>query len=138
MGERKLARVWWVYLLLGVLLTSAYFFVPASTPRDLLYDVVVNVVGLTTIAMILVGIRVYRPARSLPWQLFVVGLLLLVAGDVYVTVNELLGRKLSFPTPADAAYLASYPFLIAGMLVRADKKPGPHEEGGMRGRALAV
>ena len=117
MGERKPARAWWVYPLLGVLLTSAYFFVPSSIPRDLLYNVVANLVGLTTIAMVLVGIRVYRPARSLPWRLFVVGLLLLVAGDAYSTVNELLGRELTFPTSSDVLYLALYPFMMAGLLM---------------------
>ena len=132
MGGRKAPKAWRLYLLLGMLSASAYFLVPSSTTRELLYNVVVNVVGLTTITIALISIRMYRPVRSLPWHLFVVGLLLLVAGDAFVTASEFLGRKLSFPSPADAAYLFSYPFMIAGMLVRADKKPGPHEEGDMK------
>ena len=117
MGGRKAPKAWRLYLLLGMLSASAYFLVPSSTTRELLYNVVVNVVGLTTITIALISIRMYRPVRSLPWHLFVVGLLLLVAGDAFVTASEFLARKLSFPSPADAAYLFSYPFMIAGMLV---------------------
>ncbi len=124
MGRMRTPKAWRLYLLLGVLLASAYFLFPSSMTRELIYKVVVNVVGLTTITVALVSIRIYRPVRSLPWYLFVVGLLLLVAGDAFVTISEFLGKELSFPSPADAAYLVSYPFMIAGMPVRADKKTG--------------
>lgn len=117
MSESKAQRYWVLYLLLGVLSASGYFFIPSSTTRELLYSVALNVVGLTTVVMLLVGIRVYRPVRPLPWRLFVAGLLLFVAGDAFLTANELLGRKLTFPTPSDAAYLAFYPFMMAGMLM---------------------
>ena len=117
MSENGALRAWRLYALLGVLLACGYFFLPASATRELLYNVVVNVVGLATVVAALIGIRVNRPLRSLPWRLFIVGLLLLVAGDVFLTVSEFLGIELSFPTPADAAYLAFYPFIFAGILM---------------------
>ena len=116
-SENGASKVWRLYALLGVLLACGYFLLPASTTRELLYNVVLNVIGLATVAATLIGMRMYHPLRLLPWRLFVVGLLLLVAGDVFLTVSEFLGTKLSFPTPADAAYLAFYPFMIAGMLM---------------------
>ena len=110
-------RLWRLYLLLGVLLTSGYFLIPFSATRELIYDVVVSVTGLATIAVVLLSVHIYRPARPLPWHLFVVGLLLLVSGNVFLTVSEFLGKKLTFPAPSDAAYLAFFPFIIAGMLM---------------------
>ncbi len=117
MSEKRAPRAWRLYLLLGVFLASGYFFIPSSTMRESIYDVVVSVMGLTTIAIILLSIRMYRPVRPLPWYLFVVGLLLLVSGNVFLTVSEFLGEKLVFPAPSDVAYLTFYPFVIAGMLM---------------------
>ena len=132
MTEGKAPRVWRLYLLLGVLSTSGYFFIPSATTRELAYNVVGNIVGISTVAAVLFGARMYRPVRPLPWHLFVVGLLLLVAGDVFLTISGFLGSRVSFPSLADALFLAFYPFMIAGMSVRADKKPEPHEGGVVR------
>ena len=67
--------------MLGVLSTSGYFFIPSPDARNLVYDVVNNVVGVSAVVAILVGVRMYRPTRALPWYLFAAGLLLFVAGD---------------------------------------------------------
>ncbi len=117
MSEGKAQKAWRLYLLLGVLSTSGYFFISSATTRDLVYNVVGNIVGVSTVAAVLIGMRLYRPGRPLPWQLFAVGLLLLVAGDVFLTVSDFLGREFPFPTPADTLYLAFYPFMITGMLM---------------------
>ena len=110
-------KAWLLYLMLGVLLASGYFLFPPTTARDHIYNVVLNTVGLATVAVVLISVRLYRPVRSLPWRLFTVGLLLLIAGDAFLTINELLGRELSFPTYSDVPYLAFYLFMIVGLLM---------------------
>ena len=120
MTEGKAPKAWRLYLLLGVLSTSGYFFILSATTRELVYNVVGNIVGLSTIAAVLFGMRMYRPVRPLPWHLFVVGLLLLIAGDAFLTISGFLGSPVSFPSLADVLYLAFYPFMIVGMPVRAD------------------
>lgn len=117
MTEGKAPKAWRLYLLLGVLSTSGYFFILSATTRELVYNVVGNIVGLSTVAAVLFGMRMYRPVRPLPWHLFVVGLLLLIAGDAFLTISGFLGSSVSFPSLADVLYLAFYPFMIVGMLM---------------------
>lgn len=118
MSEGKARSAWRIYLLLGVLTASGYFFIPSPDTRNLVYDVVNNVVGVSTVAAVLIGVRVFRPARALPWYLFATGLLLFVAGDLIVTTYEVFMRvRVPSPTLADAFYLIFYPVMIVGLLM---------------------
>ena len=53
MSEGKAQKAWRLYLLLGVLSTSGYFFIPSATTRDLVYNVVGNIVGVSPVAAVL-------------------------------------------------------------------------------------
>lgn len=118
MSEKKAPRAWLLYLLLGVLLASGYFFIPSLDTRNLIYDVVNNVVGFSAVVAVLIGVRVYRPVRAVPWYLFAVGLLLFVAGDLTVTVYEVVLRsEVPSPSLTDVFYLAFYPIMIVGLLM---------------------
>ena len=64
---------------MGALLCGLYVFVPpfaGSGP-------VVNLLGLSPVIAIIVGVRRYRPASPGPWCCFAVGLVLFWLGDVY-------------------------------------------------------
>ena len=106
--------LWQAYLAVGALLCGLYAFVPpfaGSGP-------VINVLGLSPVIAILVGLRLYRPASPGPWRFFAVGFALFFVGDIYTyTYPHLLGREVPFPSPGDAAYIAVYPALMAGLLV---------------------
>lgn len=94
----------------------AYLFAPSISTRDLAYDVMGIVLGLSVIATVLIGVRVYRPARSLPWYLFTIGLVLLVAGEISSAFYEdYLKEQVRFPSPIDALYLSFYPFMAVGL-----------------------
>jgi PAS domain S-box-containing protein len=77
-----------------------------------------NVLGASSAVAILVGVRVNKPRRKLPWYLFSAGLILFVGGDV-VTYNyqRFFHAELPFPSIGDVLYLAVYPLLVIGLLI---------------------
>ncbi len=124
-GSRRAPRAWRLYLLLGVLSASGYFFIPSPDTRNLVYDVVNNVVGISTVAIVLIGVRMYRPARALPWHLFALGLALFAIGDLTVTAYEVVMRaRVPSPAPTDVFYLVFYPVMIVGLLMLQSPRLG--------------
>jgi signal transduction histidine kinase len=112
-------RAWLAYLAAGAVVALAYYLVPATglVPRWAAKIGLYNGLGLSAVAAILVGVRRYRPERPLTWYLFAVGLLSYVTADViFYTYQDILHMEV-FPSVADVFYLASYPFLMAGLLL---------------------
>jgi signal transduction histidine kinase len=112
-------RAWLAYLAAGAVVALAYYLVPATglVPRWAAKIGLYNGLGLSAVAAILVGVRRYRPERPLTWYLFAVGLLSYVTADViFYTYQDILHMEV-FPSVADLFYLASYPFLMAGLLL---------------------
>ena len=107
-------RLWLGYLVAGALGGMAYYFVPHLAKSGPFF----NVLGASSVVAILVGIRINRPARKLPWVLFALGQTFFIFGDL-ITYNykNLFGHDIPFPSVGDVAYLAVYPCLIAGILV---------------------
>jgi diguanylate cyclase (GGDEF)-like protein len=107
-------RGWIVFLAAGALLTGLYLFVPpfaGSGP-------VMNLLGLAPVLAIAAGVRLYRPEARLAWSLVALGFLLFWLGDLYTySYPLLLHRDVPFPSLGDAAYLAVYPALIAGLVI---------------------
>jgi diguanylate cyclase (GGDEF)-like protein/PAS domain S-box-containing protein len=112
-GLRRLA-LWQLYLGAGALLAALYVWVPpfaASGP-------VFNVLGLSPVVAIVVGIRRYKPASRGPWMWFAVGMTLFWLGDLYTySYPRLLGADVPFPSLGDGAYVTVYPALMAGLLM---------------------
>jgi diguanylate cyclase (GGDEF)-like protein len=108
------ARAWRIYLAGGMAAVALYFLLPLEEPwSSLAYDLI----GLSSVVAILVGVRRHRPARPLIWWSFAVGQLLFVVGDaVYAVIEQVLGQS-PFPSAADGFYLAGYPILAMGLLV---------------------
>jgi diguanylate cyclase (GGDEF)-like protein/PAS domain S-box-containing protein len=105
---------WIVFLAAGALITGLYLFVPpfaGSGP-------VMNILGLAPVLAIAAGVRLYRPQARLAWSLVALGFLLFWFGDLYTySYPLLLNREVPFPSLGDAAYLAVYPALIAGLVI---------------------
>ena len=110
---RRLA-LWQLYLGAGALLTALYVWVPpfaASGP-------VFNLLGLSPVVAIIVGVRRYKPASRGPWRWFAIGMLLFWLGDLYTySYPRLFGADVPFPSLGDGAYVAVYPALMAGLLM---------------------
>jgi diguanylate cyclase (GGDEF)-like protein/PAS domain S-box-containing protein len=87
-------------------LTAIYYAWPESHP------VTFGAIGVTSGVTVLVGVRMYRPARRLPWYLLSAAILCFAAGDTISFTLASLGEP-PFPSIADCFYLAFYPLLAA-------------------------
>ena len=66
--------------------------------------------------MVLVGARLNRPDRRLPWYLISAALACFVTGDSVYNLILRQGHTPAFPGPADVLYLLVYPLLTAAFL----------------------
>jgi diguanylate cyclase (GGDEF)-like protein/PAS domain S-box-containing protein len=105
---------WLLFLAAGAAIAALYLFVEplaGSGP-------VINVLGLAPVLAIAAGVRLHRPRARLAWACVALGFVLFWLGDLYTySYPLLLEREVPFPSLGDAAYLAVYPALIAGVLV---------------------
>jgi diguanylate cyclase (GGDEF)-like protein/PAS domain S-box-containing protein len=108
------SRAWLLFLAVGVLIMALYLFVEplaGSGP-------VINVLGLAPVLAIAAGVRLHHPRAKLAWGCVALGFVLFWLGDVYTySYPLLLDRDVPFPSLGDAAYLAVYPALIAGVVI---------------------
>jgi diguanylate cyclase (GGDEF)-like protein len=107
-------RAWRIYLAGGLIAVVLYLLLPLEgLGSSLAYDLI----GLSSVAAIVVGVRRHRPARPLIWWCFATGQLLFVVGDVVYAVIEQVLHQSPFPSVADGFYLGGYPVLAVGLLV---------------------
>ncbi len=98
---------------MGAAVLAVYLLFPAGIPRDVVYALV----GLSSVATILVGIRLHRPDRPAAWYLMALGQLSWVTGDLLFGWYADVLHVSPFPSPADACYLAAYPVIGGAVLV---------------------
>ena len=119
---------WQVYLAAGALICALYVWVPpfaGSGP-------VINLLGLSPVLAILVGLRRHRPASPGPWRWFAIGFLLFWAGDLYTySYPRLFDHEVPFPSLGDGAYLIVYPALMAGLLILVRRRNPERERTGL-------
>jgi len=114
---------WRAYLIFGAALAVGYYLVLPDPAKLAVWPVI----GFSSTAAILIGIRRYRPDRPLAWYLFAVGQVLFVLGDTLYALRIRLQPHASmiFPWFVDFFYLAFYPLLIIGlMLLIRGRSPG--------------
>ena len=128
-------RAWFVYVLGGLALLAAW-----GTYEPLTSGPVYSLIVLTSPVAILVAVRIHRPEHRTPWYLFALGQTLFLAGNVVTYNHELLfDETLTFPSSGDAAFLAVYPCLIAGILLLIrERSPGRDREAFIDSLILAV
>jgi PAS domain S-box-containing protein len=107
-------RAWIPYLVGGMSVTLLYLF----GPHALNIGPVFNAIGFSSVVAILVGTRLHKPEKKLPWYLFALGLLFFVSGDVIAyNYERFFGTSLPYPAISDILYLSVYPCLIAGLFL---------------------
>lgn len=116
-----------VYLGVGLVLASAYLFLP-----KLYQNVAQDVSGLSAVIAIIVGVRRNRPSSPLPWYAIALGQLLFVIGDsIWTYYEEVLHDEHPFPSAADISYLLGYvPIAIGLVLIVRARRPG-HDTGSL-------
>jgi diguanylate cyclase (GGDEF)-like protein/PAS domain S-box-containing protein len=113
----KRVALWQLYLAAGAIVSGLYVFVDPFAGSGPVF----NLLGLSPVIAILVGLRINRPASPGPWRLFAIGMTLFWLGDLYTySYPRLFGADVPFPSLGDGAYVAVYPALMAGlaMLIR--------------------
>jgi diguanylate cyclase (GGDEF)-like protein len=115
--------VWRRYLIGGLMVGAVCVALPLGVGRDILYCLI----GLSGAAAIMVGVRRNRPAQPGGWYLIAAGTLIWVLGDgLYAWYQHVIFVE-TFPSLADALYLAAYALFAAGLLVLV------HSRGSERG-----
>ena len=110
----SLNRRAWLYVTVGgAALIVIYYLMPNQAAHDALY----SILGVASVVLILVGVRINRPTDRLAWYLVAAAGSLFALGDLsgdYYT--DLIHVSTPVPSIADAFYLAGYPFLFAGVI----------------------
>jgi diguanylate cyclase (GGDEF)-like protein len=107
-------NVWIAWLVVAVAAVVGYL---ALEPHRWSTNTYYNVLALIASVMIVVGVRLHRPARPVIWYCFAAGQALWVVGDFTFGYYEFGLGSDAFPTPADAIYLTGYPVLVAGLIL---------------------
>ncbi len=118
--ERIPPFAWLVFLVVGALVIGGYELVPTGIVADAVYAAI----GLSSVAAIVVGARMHRPAVVGAWYLMAAGQLLWVVGDIVYSWLTEIDHLDEFPSPADAFYLLAYPAIAVGLfqLIRVNRR----------------
>ena len=124
------------YLGIGVVLGVAYFATPDSPLRTGLWVGI----ALSSAIAILIGVRVHRAPRPLPWVLIATGLVSYTVGEFFFYYPQLAeGKEASVPSIADPFYLVLYPCLAAALVIIAHRQsPGGDRPALLDGMIITV
>ena len=127
MTRIRAISLWQLYLIGGVLVTALYVWVPPFKGSGPVF----NLLGLSPLVAIVVGVRRYRPSGAGPWRWFALGFLLFWLGDLYTySYPRLTGTEVPFPSLGDAAYLIVYPALMTGLLILVRRRNPERDRAG--------
>ncbi|MFT4226213.1 diguanylate cyclase [Micropruina sp.] len=104
---------WWLLLAVGAVGILVSRLLPDGLPRSIAFAVY----GPIAAASIVVGVRMHRPTRVLPWYLMAAAHVIWGVADLVGAIyGDLLGEE-QFPAPSDAIYLVGYPVMGLGLLL---------------------
>lgn len=118
-SSRIPTHLWGSALVVGIASTVGFFALPRGSLTQAVFG---GVVASVFAGAIVVGVHLHRAADRATWWLFAAGTLLWIVGDVAAAVNLAQHREFAFPSLADAASLAAYPFFFAAV-ARLDRSP---------------
>ncbi|HEY0535048.1 MAG TPA: GGDEF domain-containing protein [Actinoplanes sp.] len=113
-------RVWLLVLAAGVLVVTGYFLLPAGRFQSIAYEVI----GLASGALMLLGVRLHRPARPALWYWLAAGQITSATGDVVWDIYQYVLHRAPFPSVADVFYLAAYPMIATGLVLLVRVRQG--------------
>ena len=99
-----------------------YFAVPKEPAKLIFWPLI----GWSSVAAIVVGTKLHKPATPVAWRFIATGTALFILGDNLYTFRAQIQQKSMdmFPSYVDVVYLAMYPTMIIGlaMMVRCRTK----------------
>jgi diguanylate cyclase (GGDEF)-like protein len=117
-------ELWRRYLLAGLVASAICVSLPAGIGRDIVYCLI----GFSSVAAILTGIRRSRTTHPTPWYLFAAGTTAWALADGLYGWYGHVALTAPFPSLADALYLAAYSLFASGLVIlsrRRNDRPGP-------------
>lgn len=113
----SLGRLDGLYLLVGISIAAAYVAMPERAQL-----IVYQLFAFSALVAVGAGLRLYRPARRVPWVLVGLYLATQVAGDSFNNVFTLgKGVAAPYPSAADVLFLCGYGCLAAAALLLAQE-----------------
>jgi diguanylate cyclase (GGDEF)-like protein/PAS domain S-box-containing protein len=101
-----------------VLLATGLAFVYVVLPADQAKLIVWPAIGWSSVAAMIIGVRLHRPDARHAWYLLIAGVATFVLGDnLYSIEARVHHRAVPFPSYVDAVYLVVYPLLAAGLVL---------------------
>jgi diguanylate cyclase (GGDEF)-like protein/PAS domain S-box-containing protein len=111
-----------VYLAVSIVLAVAYWLVPPAQAKLIIWPAI----GWSSVAAMVIGVRLHRPDAGSAWQFLIAGVTTFVVGDNFYSITNYIKHDvITFPSFIDPVYLAMYPLLFTGLLLLARKRaPG--------------
>ena len=110
-GHRNWLIAGWTTAFLAAGAGALFFTAPGGPGTGFFFDAV----GLLTGVTILIGVVVHRPAERLGWYCLVVGLSLVTAGNLLLTLAAIQQQPVESPGLAHLLLVAGYPAFITGV-----------------------
>jgi len=118
---------WTWFLSGGVAVIAAYYVLPAFDAPPLARDLVSQLFPIGATAALVAGIRLYRPARRLPWILLALAQAANLTGDLINLLQNQVFHVDQYPSPSDVCYLVAYPLVGAALVLFVRRRtPGSH------------
>jgi diguanylate cyclase (GGDEF)-like protein/PAS domain S-box-containing protein len=103
------------YLVVGVIAVALY-----GAPGPLhASETLLALIGLTAVGVTVFAALRFKPAAAHGWWLLAAGAAVIFVGDLMPA-----GPDIGFPSLADAFYIATYPLLMAGLMVLVRRRSG--------------
>ncbi len=119
--------IWRRYLLAGLVASAVCAALPVGVGRDIAYCLI----GLSSAAAILVGVRRNRPTHPAVWYLVATGTATWALADILYGWYQQPAQIAPLPSLGNVFYLAAYPLFAAALLLlvgrRHDTLRGPDE-----------
>ena len=113
-GSSIRVSAWRWYLLVSTGLAVAYYALPSAQAKLIVWPAI----GWSSVAAMLLGIRLHRPDGRTAWHLLAGGVAVFIIGDNLFSGSQFLLHALpAFPSYVDVVYLLMYPLLITGLLL---------------------
>ena len=128
-----MTATWRRYLLAGLTTSAICCLLPLGVHRDVLYCLI----GLSSAAAILLGVRRNRPPHPAAWYLLATGTAIWAVADVLYGRYHPDGVLVPFPSLSSVPYLAVYPLFAAALLLLGRRRElAPHQPTGLDETAL--